>query len=151
MAARINYEDNVFFVSTLIKALSTGIVLDIDHDFFGEKLLNDISFIHDTLCELNQNLRENVYLIRRTEYMRSLLRTVQNFVEFLEAMNSAQSPLARDMSVHAQRFAKYRDEQRAAAAELQRALQGAAAPSEENEEIISSDEYRFLFEDQVAE
>ncbi|MFP4509369.1 MAG: hypothetical protein ACLFNQ_04495 [Spirochaetaceae bacterium] len=151
MAARINYEDNVFFVSTLIKALSTGIVLDIDHAFFGEKLLHDITFIHDTLCTLNQSLRENVYLIRRTEYMRSLLRTVQNFVEFLEAINSAESTLAGEMSIHAQRFSKYRDEQRAAAAELQRALQGAAAPSEETEEIISSDEYRFLFEDQVAE
>lgn len=151
MAARINYEDNVFFVSSLIKALSTGIVLDIDHSFFGEKILQDISFVHETLRTLDHNLRANVYLIRRTEYMRSLLRTVQNFVEFLDSLSTAKSAFAKDLSRHASRFRQYRDEQRTAAAELQRALQGAAAPSEETEEIISSDEYRFLFEDQAAE
>ncbi|TVQ26184.1 MAG: hypothetical protein EA383_06085 [Spirochaetaceae bacterium] len=151
MAARINYEDNVFFVSALIKALSTGVVLDIDHDYFGEKILGDVTFIHETLRSLDKSLRENVYLIRRTEYMRSLLRTVQNYVEFLDSLKTSDSAFAKDLSAHAPRFERYREEQRSVAAELQRALQGAAAPSSETEEIISTDEYRFLFEDQAAE
>ncbi|MFP4642766.1 MAG: hypothetical protein ACLFM0_00270 [Spirochaetales bacterium] len=147
MAARVNYEDNIFFLSAIIKTLSTGMSLDIDSEIFREKVVEDIAFVHSTITRLHDSLRNNVYLIRRTEYMRELSRAVQLFIKFLEKVEEPGTSFRDAVAENEATFRRYRDEQTRMERELTRALRSTPKNTEEQEDIIGQDEYRFLFED----
>ena len=147
MAARVNYEDNIFFLSSIIKTLSTGMSLDIDREIFREKVVEDIAFVHFTITRLHDSLRDNVYLIRRLEYMRELSRAVQLFIGFLEKVEDPETPFRDAVTENEATFKRYREEQTRMQRELTRALRSTPSKTEEQEDIIGQDEYRFLFED----
>ncbi len=151
MAARVNYEDNIFYLSSLIKTLSTGVSLDIDSEIFREKIIEDVAFVHATISRLHDSLRDNVYLIRRMEYMRDLSRAVQLFIEFLEKIDNPETPFYAALAETETTFKRYHDEQQRMQRELTRALRSSPSRTEEQEDIIGRDEYRFLFEDSTDE
>ncbi len=147
MAARVNYEDNIFYLSTIIKTLSTGVSLDIDSNIFREKVIEDIAFVHSSITRLHNSLRDNAYLIRRTEYMRDLSRAVQLFISLLEKLQDHDTPFHEAIAETESTFHRYHNEQLGMQRELTRVLSSAPSRTDEQEDIISQDEYRFLFED----
>ncbi|MFW6368486.1 MAG: hypothetical protein ACOCZ9_02000, partial [Spirochaetota bacterium] len=111
MAARINYEDNIFFLSSIIKSLHTGTSLEIDRDFFRDKIIEDIAFVHSTLTRLHKSLKDNVYLIKRAEYMRELTRAIRSFCDFLDTILENRTSFTDDLSDTFETFRRYRREQ----------------------------------------
>lgn len=147
MAARINYEDNIFYLSSIIKSLSTGVALEIDRDFFRDKIIEDIAFVHSTLTRLHKSLKDNVYLIRRADYMRELTRAIRSFCEFLDTLIENGTSFTEELSDALETFQRYRREQAAMLVEFNRALSAEPPASSEQEDIVGRDEYRFLFEE----
>lgn len=151
MAPRVNYEDDIFFVSTIIKSLSNGIALEIDPDFFRDKVVEDIAFVNTTLNRLNDSLQENVYLIRRAEYMRELARAVHGFCDFLDSVHSTESAFGEALRESSDTLQRYRSEQSEVLNYLNRTIRSEKTQVTEEEHIVSRDEYRFLLEDRGDE
>lgn len=83
MASKVHYEDDLFFLHSVLRTVEAGLRLDVDQEFFHDKILEDIFFIDATLMRLFSSLKDNPHLINRVTYLRSLRRTIVAFSDFL--------------------------------------------------------------------
>jgi hypothetical protein len=144
---RIHYEDDIFFLQAMIKTLKAATELDIDLEFFKDKLIEDTFFIDSTLLRIFGSLKENEQLLNRKQYLRSVLRAKNVFVEFLQSLFD--SPLA-----HTEELAPYISKLRACQEsneqdirEIQEILQ-TDYDREPQEDVVSQEEFRWLLEDE---
>jgi len=79
----INYEEDIFFLNLMLKVLKDGLKLDIDANFFTQKVKDDILFISRMVSLIYKSLSENTFMLKRLEYLKSLQRLMQLFTELL--------------------------------------------------------------------
>jgi hypothetical protein len=72
MNKRINFEDNIFVLMTLVRMLRDLLTLDTDPEIFLEKTLNDMEFIDKNLDLFLGYLIDNRRLIERNELLNHL-------------------------------------------------------------------------------
>lgn len=144
MAAKINYEDNIFFLTTLTRDLSTGVKLDIDPDVFRDKILEDVLFVDTALIRMYESLQENRRLIRRLEYLRALLRAERVFIDFLEAVTSSSVPFSEHLEPFFTKLRATRREHANIAGEMDLAIRSSG--DEDSEDLVSEEEFRTLLE-----
>lgn len=143
MPVKVHYEDNLFFLHSMLRTTDAGLRLDIDPEYFRDKILEDIFFIDATLLRIYSSLKESSLLINRSGHLRSLRRTVSAFIEFLQRLldeelgigdvvQSYRAKLSGSLHAH-ERIRTELD------ATLERDL-----PDEENADTISSQEYGYL-------
>ncbi|MFP4384391.1 MAG: hypothetical protein ACLFST_07580 [Spirochaetia bacterium] len=147
MAVQINYEDNIFYLTTQIRNLKNGIKLDIDPDFFKDKFVEDILFIDSGLRKIYQSLTRNVYLIHRNDYLRSLQRAKKAFVVFMEEIESDASPFCAKLSPFRKQLSASKDTQQNEIKEIHQQLNSGndASVVSNGEDVVSQEEYQFLF------
>ena len=80
----INYEEDIFFLNLKLKSLKDGLKLDIDASFFMQKVKEDILFISNVINHIYRALTDNIHMLKRMEYMKSLQRLMQQFSSLLE-------------------------------------------------------------------
>jgi len=83
MRNSIHYEEDLFYLTLLMKTLREGLQLPVDHEYFREKFLSDLWFVGDTLTKLFVTLKENTSLIRRSEYLYNLVKAEDAYIELL--------------------------------------------------------------------
>jgi hypothetical protein len=150
MTARVNYDDNIFFVQTMIKTLRSGLALDIDPELFKDKALEDIFFIDSTLMKILSQLRENPNLIRRSEYLKSLLRAENAFLDFLGDILASERPLAESLSPYSHKVRACRSSHQSTLSDVQNMLHRPEQGSPE-EDVVSQEELGFLLEEDEEE
>ena len=84
MQTTINYEDNIFFVHSLIHTLRAGLVLQVDPDYFCDKIIEDLLFLDRAITQLYELLNENRRLIRRAELSRKLLHATSALLDLFQ-------------------------------------------------------------------
>jgi len=146
MAAKTNFEDNIFYLSTLVKSLKAGISLDIDPEYFREKMVEDILFVDSNLSRIYSALKEGVYLIKRNEYLRNLARAKRIFADFLTDTLEGGYSFASSLDQYSTKFRASRSEQLADIQAINHLLDQPLSENVEQGDIISRDEYRFLFQ-----
>lgn len=72
MARQINYDDDIFYLTFLVKRMRDGIRLDLDESLFTEHIRGDISFVEEAITHIHRNLINNELMIRRGEYLSTL-------------------------------------------------------------------------------
>ena len=92
MTEKVHYEDNLFYLSLMVKLCEKSRQLDISPVFFHEKNLKDLLFLHQTLQRIYSELTVNKFLINRDQYLFSLLRVKMSYVK-----------VCRDFMDHAER------------------------------------------------
>jgi hypothetical protein len=83
MSKQINFEDNIFILSTRIRMIRDLLILDADPDIFLDKTLTDVDFIDAALGVLLRELIENIHLIERNGQFYNLYDTEQLFLGVL--------------------------------------------------------------------
>jgi hypothetical protein len=145
MSARINFEDNLFYVRAWLKQLRAANRLDIDADIFLHKIVEDILFIHEVLRKLNLNLQRNEAFIQRLDYLRLLVLAKKEFVLFIEELQMDTSAFAENLIPFHDQFMQCRNIHWEDIQAITAILEHEAGMDKEESDIISSDEYRFLF------
>ncbi len=147
MAQKIHYEDNLFFLNLLVKTLRDGMTLDIDHDLFLDKVIEDIFFVDSLLVRLYASVRENIHMLRRIEYLRTISRAKKGFSDFLDAVLREELPFAASLGAFFPKLRSSRDEHLRDVMDIQSFLVSERLEPPDEEEIISQEEYRFLLHD----
>lgn len=80
MTARIHFEDNFFMLQSKIQFLKQAMSLDIDPEFFLERLMSDFFFVDSCLDSITEVVCDNSFLVKKQEYLRSLIHCKQEFV-----------------------------------------------------------------------
>lgn len=146
MTSRVNYDDNIFFVHAIVKGMRSGLILDVDPELFKDKVLEDIFFVDSTLMKILSQLRENPKLIRRAEYLKSLLRAENAFLEFLSDIIAAERPLAESLAPFSHKVRACRSSHQTTRTELQSLLHGPEDHAPE-EDVVSQEELNFLLQE----
>lgn len=145
MATKVNYEDNLFYLHSLVKGLRGGLQLELDTDFFRDKIVEDIFFVDRTLGQIYETLRVNNFLINRRDHLRDLMRVKRSFADFLTDATAGTLPWGSNLTAFADKLAGARDQHVRDIADIQGLMEG-STPVDEPQDVVSPDEYRFLFD-----
>ena len=143
MGVKVHYEDNLFFLHSILRTLESGLRLDIDPEYFRDKILEDIFFIDATLMRTFSSLKDNSYLINRAAYLRSLRRTVRAFAEFIGRLIGGDLGVSSLVESYRDRLTSTLNAHHKAIRDIDGMLDR-LEPDEEASNVISSEEYGFL-------
>jgi hypothetical protein len=145
VATKVNYDDNLFFIHSLVKGLRGGLQLELDTGYFRDKVVEDVFFIDRTLQQVYEILKSNSYLINRRDHLRELMRVKRAFADLLTSIVDGTLPWAENLSQFTGKLAGARDSHVGDIADIQGIMEG-AAPVDDPQDVVSQNEYRFLFD-----
>jgi len=134
MRNTIHYEEDLFYLTLLMKTLREGLQLPVDDEYFQQKFAADLEFVGETLNKLFHTLKENTSLIHRSEYLYNLVKAEDAYVELLGvALASDPRPeLAKRREAHDDDARQIRSQLKLIDTE------------EERQDVITSDELALL-------
>ena len=94
MPEKIHYDDNIYFLSALIRALNDAVKLNVDAVYFADKILEDSLFIDSSIQKIYGSLKENSHLIRRNSYLHSIMKLKRSYVGLLEDLLATEGAFA---------------------------------------------------------
>ncbi|MDR1932813.1 MAG: hypothetical protein LBQ57_08345 [Spirochaetales bacterium] len=145
MAAKIHYDDNIFYAATLVKTLKNGFALEIDPEYFAEKIHEDLLFAGTALSRIYLSLKANAHLITRTEHLRSLLRAKRDFTGLLESILAKKTPFSVSLEANFPKLKICRAEQIRDIEEIKAHIENCRQEDSAVEhDVISGEEFRFL-------
>ncbi len=84
MTQCIHYEDNIFLVLDYLTYLQRGLRLDIDDNYFGEKIVTDLIFFDSVLHSIFDSLKESTLKKEKNQYLRLLFKTMKLYTSIGE-------------------------------------------------------------------
>jgi len=143
MKAKIHYEEDLFYLTLLMKGLREGLRLTIDAEFFQDKFLADVRFVDSTLDRILGTLKDNPNLIRRAEYLYHLVKVQGTFLELLATVIDGTGDIAEALTPYRNEFVRRQESHDADIHEI-RTLLRLVSPGEEREDVITADELSLL-------
>ncbi|GAB4375485.1 MAG: hypothetical protein Kow009_10790 [Spirochaetales bacterium] len=145
MLHKVNYKTVLDYLFLSIQTLETGILSELDPDLFLDKILEDLLFIDAILSRIFQQLRDNPYLNRRTEYLYALQRTKEEFIRLTTRIVQQGRFLGEPLEPYLATFRTCLSGQMAELNTLRSILEESRAHSSLfDEEVVSPKEYQFL-------
>jgi hypothetical protein len=127
--------------------LNNGLSLEIDGGYFAEKYIEDIFFIDTSIKHVYESLKQNRYLIRRIDYLRSIYRTEQAYTEFLEVLCEQNSPLKDRLRNTRSTIKQLLQEYEQHMEDIEGLLE-AGGETEDDEDLVSQEEFRHLLKEE---
>jgi hypothetical protein len=91
--------------------LQNAMTLEVDSDYFADRIVEDVFFIDTTLDTLYSSLSSNAHLIGRQEYLRSTLSVKRSFADFLGKIDSTELKFAEYLQPFFGKFSEIRERQ----------------------------------------
>jgi hypothetical protein len=143
MKAKIHYEEDLFFLNLQMKWLREGLRLQIDAEYFQDKILADLRFVGTTLDKILGTLRENPNLIRRAEYLYNLVKVEGAFLELLTEVVQGTGDIHEALAPYRNELVQRRDRHDSEIQEI-RTLLRIVSQDDEREDVITNDELNLL-------
>jgi len=143
MKAKIHYEEDLFFLNLQMKWLREGLRLQIDADYYQDKILADLRFVDATLDKILSTLKENANLIRRAEYLYNLVKVEGTFVELLGEVLGGTGDIHEALGPYRNELLQRRESHDADIHEI-RTLLRLVNQEDEKEDLITNDELSLL-------
>lgn len=148
MSQRIHVQDDLFFITLMVKTLRDGFSLEIDSEIFLEKTIDDIVFIDKALLKLHEFLDQNTHLIERKEYLRSLLQIDKQFGDLLSGVLNRDFGFSEALEEYRTKLSAIWDEHRHLFTAIQSMLSLTGADEFGQTDIVSHDELSGLLGDE---
>ncbi len=94
MPEKIHYDDNIYFLTALIRTLNDAVRLNVDADYFAEKILEDTLFIDTSIQRIYGSLKDNTLLIRRNTYLHSVMKLKRAYSRLLDDLLATEGAFA---------------------------------------------------------
>ena len=141
----IHYEEDIFLLKEMLRTLRRGCSINIDSSIFLEYTVNQILFISKALKELYSTISEANY-IKSPEHIRNLLRVSSSFRDLLDDLSNERLKFSEFTRSYTADFNQISQEHILGASKIKELLQ-ALSEEDENEDLVSEEEFMFLFKD----
>ena len=141
----IHYEEDIFLIKEMLRTLRRGCSISIDSSIFLEYTVNQLLFISKALKELYSTISEASY-IKSPEHIRNLLRASSSFRELLDDLSNERLKFSEFTRSYISDFNQISQEHIRESARIKELLQS-LNEDEENEDLVSEEEFMFLFQD----
>ncbi|NNM53805.1 MAG: hypothetical protein HKM05_03685 [Spirochaetales bacterium] len=144
MQNQIHYEDDLFYLTLVIKNLREGFRLPLDREFFREKFLFDLRFLQETLLRFTDTLKQNSLLIRRAEYLHSLVKVEGDFVRLVTELLQNQLLFSEYLEDFSDELARYQAEHREIETDIRGLLKVLSQEDDGKHDVITATELDLL-------
>jgi hypothetical protein len=86
MTQYIHYEANISMLNDMLKHIQRSLKIDIDNDYFLEKIKSDILFAESKLAAIYESLKDSTLQLDKAQYFRHLYKTKSFFIEIAESI-----------------------------------------------------------------
>ncbi|MFO7849157.1 MAG: hypothetical protein R6V67_04270 [Spirochaetia bacterium] len=143
MSQWIHFDDDIFYLNQFVRLYLRSLKLDIDGIYFARKVDEDIRFLDYHLSGLYSSLSSTPHNIELQQNLRFLNKTKLLFCELLSFILEGETDAHLDLSEQFEDYRHIRSHQYKEVEEIRDILKEILS-SEDQSELISSEEYRFL-------
>lgn len=104
MTQYIHYEANIFMLNDLLRHIQRSLKIDIDNDYFLEKIKSDLLFSESKLTDLYESLKDSTLQLDKDQYLRHLYKSKNLFIEIAESILKNSAGRSLDFSDFAPRL-----------------------------------------------
>jgi hypothetical protein len=144
MTRRVNYDDNIFYLSLVFKGIAAGLKLNIDTGLYRDRIIEDIRFLDKTCSNIYQSLKANHLMIDRLTHVKGMKKLNTNFVALLEDILEERLPLASALEQDFDLLQRIQSNREVELAGLQEIIAKLGEPGGDQEQIVSEQEFEFL-------
>ncbi len=145
MSQWIHFDDDIFYLNQYVRLYIRSLKLDIDGMYFARKVDEDIHFLDHHLSNLFSSLTSKPHHSELQQNLRFLNKTKLLFCELLELILDGQTGTHLDLSGYFDEYRQAKARQYEEVEEIRGILKEILS-SENQSELISSEEYRFLLD-----
>jgi hypothetical protein len=146
MTRKINYEDDIFTLSLLVRTLRDILKLEIDPEFFKERVVADIAFLDSAINRVYQSLAASPFFVKRTDYLKAMQRLKRTFADLLDDISGRRTPFAEYLAGMEERCRGMSEAHARDALEIRSSLSQPGGLEEEH--MVSEDEFKILLSPQ---
>jgi hypothetical protein len=143
MGSMIHYEEDAFLLKDMLKTLRRGCSIDIDPSIFIEYTVNQLLFISKALKELYSSIQKSNF-IHSPEKLRSLIRVSGSFTNLIDDILNDRLKFSENLRNYSEDFKTIKKEHMESSAQLKELL-GSINSEDEQEQLVSEEEFMFLF------
>jgi len=144
MTKKINYEDDIFSLALQVRCLQDILRLEVDPEFFRERVLDDIAWADGMIARVYQSLVASSLFVKRQEHLREIQKLKRAFVEAIDGLLSRRVPFAQHVADSADQLRAIRDAHEKDIADIRELLTSSGQGVPEEEHMVSPEELKFL-------
>jgi hypothetical protein len=144
MTRKINYEDDIFSLALQVRCLQDILKLEIDPEFFRERILGDIAWADGMIGRVYQSLVASSLFVKRQEHLREIQKLKKAFVDAIEGLVARRVPFAQHLTDSSERLREIRDAHEKDIVDIREMLAGRGQGAPEEEHMVSAEELKFL-------
>ncbi|HVP19908.1 MAG TPA: hypothetical protein VMU36_13030 [Spirochaetia bacterium] len=144
MTRKINYEDDIFSLALQVRCIQDILRLDVDPEFFRERILGDIAWADDMIGRVYQSLVASSLFVKRQEHLREIQKLKRAFVDAIDGLIARRVPFAQHIADSGDRLREIRDAHEKDIADIREVLAGRGQVAPEEEHMVSAEELKFL-------
>ncbi len=141
----VHFDADIFYTALIIRTIRQGCSLNIDSDFFLDKIMEDIMFVDRTLKNIMEQLDGDIHSIDTGQYVRNLYLVKRDLVFLLDDIRGMVFPFAQYLKQYESRFAQIIVSQKTDMMKLDDILT-TDEQKNNDKDILSSEEYQILFD-----
>jgi len=144
----INYEDDIFFLTYMVKKLSDCLQLEIDPNIFLNKIIDEITFINKSIEYFFNTLKQSQLKVNRINYLKNILKLVSLFIDLLDELLKENLIFSKYMKDNFKYFLNIKKQLHQYLQEIKEIMTDIKDTSNLENDIISEEEYRILLSPQ---
>ncbi len=146
MTKKINYEDDIFTLSLLVRTLRDVLKLEIDPEFFKDRVVADIAFLDSAINRVYQSLAAGPFFLKRSDYLKAMQRLKRTFADLMDDISARRVPFAECLAGMEERCRGLSEAHSRDVLEIRSALSQSGGM--EKEHMVSEDEFKILLSPQ---
>ncbi len=139
----IHYEENLFLLNDMLRTLRKGCSINIDSSIFLEYVVNQVLFINKALKDLYTSITE-ASMLKQPENLKEMIRVTGFFTDLIDELTTGKLPFSEHIMTYKNDFMTISADYRKASSSLEESL-AELQESGENEELVSQEEFMYLF------
>ncbi len=150
MTQYIHYEENIFMINDLLRHIQRSLKIDIDSNFFLEKIKSDLIFAESKLSSLYEALKDSTLQLDKVKYYRHLYKTKSLFLDITGSILNKNTGRSLDFSDFIERLHEAEKEQEYEQNDIGNFL-AKTDNSDLDTNLISQEELMFLMSGDISD
>jgi hypothetical protein len=142
MTRKINYEDDLFALSLLVRTLRDLAQLEVDAELFRDAVLAVLAAVEQAAERIGTGLQASPFLVHRDEHLRELQKLERSLAVLMEELGGGKAALAAGLRDRADGFLVSAAAHENQADAIDGLLDGTSGVDDGH--IVSAEELRFL-------
>ena len=144
MTRKINYEDDLFALSLIVRGLRDIARLEVDADLFAERVAADARFVDDAAVAALAALRANPFLAGRPGHLRGLQKLMRALAALHGELAAGRTPVAAALAAGGAGFTALAEARARDAEAIDVLLEERDGGALDDPHVVSAEELRIL-------